>query len=692
MSIRSFRKFIYIYVVACCKRCAVFVALATTLLALFAASAQTTAQNNPFSAPVSSKSWSQQQGVTANHASPGVKLHSVPVRAVRLGSGFWAARRDANQKRSLPSLLVLLEEHGVVDNFRRLSGRKKVERRGPLYTDSDLYKWMEAAAFVLQSNDDPQLRSSLEKMIDEVIAAQGKDGYLNTYYAKERAKERFTNFLHGHELYCLGHLLQAGIAYYRATGERRLLDAGIRYADYASSQLGLGKRPAFAGHPEIEMALVELYRTTGQRRYLEFANYLLNAERPELKLKERDIIYTFSGVPFATREKFEGHSVRAMYAASGAADYFAETRDAALMNTLGRLWRDLVTQKMYITGSVGSRENGEAFGEPYELPNEQAYTETCAAIGSYMWNWRMLAITGEARFASIGERALYNGVLSGVSLSGETYFYRNPLSALGRTERKPWYSTTCCPPNIQRTLASLPGYFYSTDAAGLWTHLYHNSQLDWQLEDGRKIRVAQQTDYPWKNTVEFTVSPATEARFSLFLRIPEWSERTRVSVNNGSEQEISQPGSYFELQRLWQPGDKVRLAFDMRVKLIEANPRVREDYGRIAIERGPLVYCLEAPPGAKLSPFDVSLLVDENPADDFTPEFRPELLGGVTVIRAAAVAAATPHSQEPLYRELNRRTPPDGKQIEVTLIPYYSWANRGPSEMEVWLPWKHKGK
>lgn len=666
------------------KHYAVFRILAT-ILTLSIAASQAPAQNNQRAESVG-RTWSE-QGVLANYKSPGVKLHSVPVRAVKLGSGFWAPRLEANKKRSLPSLLTLLEEHGVVDNFRRLSGRKKVERRGPLYTDSDLYKWMEAAAFVLQSEDDPQLRSSLKRMIDEVAAAQGKDGYLNTYYAKERAKERFTNFRHGHELYCLGHLLQAGIAYYRATGERQLLEIGIRFADYAISQLGPGKKPAFAGHPEIEMALVELYRTTGERRYLEFADYLLNSERPGLKLNPRDIAYTFSGVPFASREKFEGHSVRAMYASSGAADYFAETGDAALMKTLERLWQDLTTHKMYLTGGVGSREVGEAIGEPYELPNEQAYTETCAAIGNYMWNWRMLTITGDARFASVGERALYNGALSGVSLVGDHYFYRNPLSALGRTERKPWYDTTCCPPNIQRTLASLPGYFYSTSAEGLWTHLYHNSQLNWQLENGRKIQVTQATDYPWQNTVQFIVSPESESHFKFFLRIPEWSNRTVIRVNNEGEQEISQPGSYFALNRLWKPGDQVRLTFEMPVKLIEANPRVRDSYGRIAIERGPLVYCLEGVGDAQPSPFDVSLLIGENPTQNFTPEFRADLLGGVTVIRAKAIAADKPHSQEPLYHALNERPGAGGKQVEVMLIPYYAWANRGPSEMEVWLPW-----
>lgn len=629
-----------------------------------------------------------QQGVILTTKSPHAKLHTVPVRAVKLGQGFWSARMEANRTRSLPSLVKLLEDHGVVDNFRRLSGREQVPRRGPLYTDSDLYKWMEAASFVLQGGDDPELRSLLDKMIDEVAAAQGKDGYLNTYYALERAGERFTNFQHGHELYCLGHLIQAAIAHYRATGRQRLLDVAIRYADYVVATLGPGKKPAFTGHPELETALVELYRTTGERRYLDFADYLLNAERPELRLSARDSGYAFSGIPFASRLKFEGHSVRAMYASCGATDYLAETGNTQIRETLERLWIDLVNRKMYVTGGVGSRESGEAIGEPYELPNEQAYTETCAAIGNYMWNWRMLMLTKEARFADTLERALYNGVLSGVSLSGDLYFYRNPLSSLGRTERRPWYSTTCCPPNIQRTVASLPGYFYSTSTEGLWVHLYHNSQLDWRLEDGHKIRVVQQTDYPWNNTVDLTLTPESTTRFSLFLRIPAWSSRAQLSINGAAAQDIPKPGSYLGLARTWQPGDRVRLIFTMPVALVEANPRVREDFGRLAVTRGPLVYCLEGVDLNGDSPFDISLLIGRNPVEGFKAESRPDLLGGVTVVHAKAVLAGTPSAQQPLYRVFGTRQPYAGRQLEVVLIPYYAWANRGPAEMEVWLPWQ----
>ncbi len=630
------------------------------------------------------------EGILANAKSPQTRWHSIPVRAVTLGPGFWTSRRDINRLKSLPSMFNLLEEHGVIDNFRRLSGRKQVERKGPLYTDSDLYKWMEAVAWTLHQDNDPALRALLDRMIGEVSAAQGKDGYLNTYYALERANERFTNFRHGHELYCLGHLLQAGLAEYRGSGNRRLLEVGIRYADYVTGTLGPGKKPAMTGHPELDMALVELYRSTGERRYLDFAGYLLNTERPELKLSPDDISYLFSGIPFMSRQRFEGHSVRAMYASCGAADFYSESGDAQIKGALDRLWQDLISSKMYITGGVGSRESGESIGEPYELPNEQAYTETCAAIGNFMWSWRMSMVTGEARFADVCERALYNGVLSGVSLSGDLYFYRNPLSSLGHTVRQPWYSTTCCPPNIQRTLASLPGYFYSTSREGLWVHLYHDSELDWRLEDGQKIRLAQQTRYPWDNVVDFTVKSDSTTPYGLFFRIPGWCQSARVRVNGDEFQTLDDSGNYHELRRAWKTGDRVRLEFQMPVQLMEANPRVREDFGRVAFMRGPLVYCLEGIDTGNISPFDLTVLVDKSGHRGFATEFHPELLGGVTVIRARVLAAAKPSVRASLYQPLGQEVAATGTPFNVTLIPYYAWANRGAAEMEVWLPWKRE--
>ncbi|MGB9606307.1 MAG: glycoside hydrolase family 127 protein, partial [Bryobacteraceae bacterium] len=355
------------------------------------------------------------QGILHLERSPHARLRNVPVRAFAMGEGFWSARRKANVERSIPTLLQLLEEHGVVDNFRRLSGRKNVPRRGPLYTDSDLYKWMEAVAFVLQSGDHPGLCATFDRLAGEILAAQEPSGYLNTYYVEERRNLRFKEMHRGHELYCLGHLLQAGIAYYRATGNRTLLDGGIKFVNYLAENFGRNKDPLLTGHPCLEMALVELYRTTRDGRHLELAGYLLEGDGERLKLTASQLVYLFSGKPFTSRSKLEGHAVRAMYACCGAADYFMETGRADYARTLETLWQDLVRGKIYITGGVGSRAQGEAFGEPYELPNRLAYTESCAAIGNMMWNWRLLAARGEARFADVLERALYNGVNSGMS-------------------------------------------------------------------------------------------------------------------------------------------------------------------------------------------------------------------------------------------------------------------------------------
>ncbi len=629
-------------------------------------------------------SWRSAGVIDVGH-SPHVKLHSIPIRAVRMGDGFWPARMRINVERSIPTMLEQLETHGVMDNFRRLSGAKQAGRRGPLYTDSDIYKWMEAVAYVLQSEDRPDLRATFDRLTDEILAAQEPGGYLNTYYVDERKDKRFTEMYRSHELYCLGHLLQAAIAYYRATGNRKLLDGGIRFTNYMVENFGPSKRPALTGHPEFEMALVELYRTTGERKYLDFAAYLLSGvERERLHLTDGQVQYMFSGIPFTSRRQFEGHAVRAMYASSGAADYYAETGDPAYLSTLERLWSDLVNRKMYITGGVGSREAGESIGEAYELPNAQAYGESCAAIGNMMWNWRMLAVTGESRFADVIERALYNGIASGMSLSGTLYCYRNPLESTGEKIRNEWYDTTCCPPNLERTLAALPGYFYSTSYAGVHVNLYGNSRLDWHLENGAPLTIEQQTKYPWGDRVEITVTPAAAQQFSVFLRAPGWSRATVFTVNGKPAAGAAEAGHYFEIRRQWRPGDRIGVKFDMTAKMVRANRLVREDAGREAVERGPLVYCIESPDQPGLSSlFDVELA---SPAEAFREEYRGELLGGVTVLRHGGLAAEKPLADEPLYRVASEAVRTPVKPVELTLIPYYAWANRGLTSMEVWIP------
>jgi uncharacterized protein len=625
------------------------------------------------------------QGILNLERSPNALLQSIPIRAVRMGDGFWAARMRVNIEKSIPTMLDLLEQHGSVDNFRRLSVRKKTPRIGPLYTDSDIYKWMEAVAFVLQSGDRPDLRKRVDSLTEEILAAQEPSGYLNTYWVEDRASQRFTQMTRGHELYCLGHWLQAGIAYYRATGNRKLLDGGIRFADYMVENFGPDKRPALTGHPEFEMALVELYRTTGEKKYLDFAGYLLSGvERERLKLKDSELKYMFSGKPFTSRTEFEGHAVRALYAASGATDYYLETGDGAYRKTLDGLWEDLVSHKMYVTGGVGSRASGEAIGEPYELPNAQAYGESCAAIASMMWNWRMLAASGDSRFADVMERALYNGINSGMDLSGTLYCYRNPLESNGEKIRNEWYDTDCCPPNLERTLAALPGYMYSASERGVYANFYHSSTLDWRLQDAVTLQLEQKTGYPWDGSVDLTVNVSKSADFSLFLRIPGWAASSGVSVNGKAVTAKAQPGQYYEIRRTWNRGDKVALRFDMTPQLIESNALLRENTGRVAVQRGPLVYCIEQWDQTLPSLFEASLTIA--PGHEFKSEFRRDMLGGIVVLKHDGSYSAKPLASEPLYQRLRRGHGQVAKPVELTLIPYYAWANRGPARMEVWIP------
>lgn len=633
-------------------------------------------------------SW-KNQGVLFLTDSPNARQHPVPVQAVHFGDGFWTPRRRAVTERSLPSLLLLLEEHGVVDNFRRLAGRPELPRRGPLYTDSDLYKWIEAASWALASNEtsEPQraqLKGDIDSLIGHILAAQEPSGYLNTYYVGDKVHLRFTELVRSHEDYCLGHLLQAGIAYYRATGNRRLLDAGIHFADYVVDNFGPTKRPFVTGHPELEMALVELYRTSHQSKYLDFAHYLLSGvDRDRLKLKDSEIRYMFSGKPFTAHSEFEGHAVRALYAASGATDYFTETGDPAFKKTLDLLWADLTMRKMYITGGVGSRAGGESFGDPYELPSEQAYAETCAAIANVMWNYRLLALTGDARYADLLERALYNGVNSGLSLSGNLYCYRNPLASNGDKLRNPWYDTTCCPPNIQRLFESLPGYFYSSSRDGIYLNLYHSSELDWHLDDGTPLKLTQATNYPWNGDIKVTVAPAHSSDFTLYLRWPAWASSVDIQVNG---QPVSlaayHKGSFVPITRTWSAGDTVTLNLPLQTLMMSANPRLTDDYGRVAVQRGPLVYALEQIDQNGLVLSDVFL----KGSSTFTVESRKDLLGGISTLKVSALSAEKSVGDEPLYQPYGSAASRTKHMVNLTFIPYYTVGNRESTPMEVWVP------
>lgn len=623
------------------------------------------------------------EGVIELSRTPGAKLKPAPVRAVTLHDGFWKQRQKATVETSLPTLYSLMEENGWLDNFRRLKG-KPVARRGPLFTDSDVYKWMEAAAWALHTGSYPVLERQLNDLVELVLSVQEPSGYLNTWHVGEREKERFQKQESNHELYCLGHWLQAGVALYRYNGDRRLLDAGLRFADYLIEIGGPGKQPLLTGHPELELALAEAYRVTGLKKYLDLAGYLLSGvEKERLKLTPRSIAYMFSGSPFTAREKFEGHAVRALYAATGAADFWMETGDPAYGKALDKLWADLVGTKMFVTGGVGSRAAGETFGDSYELPNRQAYTESCAAIANWLFQQRMLAATADARYAAVMERALYNGINSGMSLSGGLYCYRNPLASAGEKIRNPWYNTLCCPPNLQRTFMSLGGYFYSVSSEGgdaVWLHFYDGHALDWRLPSGLKLKAEMKTGFPWDGDVSYTVTPERAHEFTLHLRIPEWSAATRISVNGTAAIGKAAPNSYFAIRRTWKPGDVVKLSFDMGVKLIASNPRVPENYGRAAVQRGPFIYCLEQTELVGFSVFDVGLT-----GAAFKPVRRPDLFRNMIVaLEGEGAGLDRPATESPLYTYGRPSRP--RKPVQLRLVPYFTFNNRGDQAYTVWMP------
>ena len=630
------------------------------------------------------------QGVLNLANSPYAKLRTVPVRAVTVNEGFWSKRRKTNVERSIPTMREQLEAHGRMDNFRRLVGKSTAPQKGPYFSDSDIYKWTEGVGWALQSGDRPELRSVTESMIREVVAVQEPNGYLNTYYVGDRVSERMLPKSQevGHELYNLGHMLQGAIAYYRATGDATLMNAGVKFVDnFLIPNYGPGpnQKPIISGHPEIEMSLIELYRTTGNRRYVELAGYVLQGDS-RTSIEPQRIIYMYCGIPFTSRTKLEGHAVRAMYACCGATDYYLETGDPAYWKTLNVLWDDLSRHQMYITGGVGARSQWEAFGNAYELPNAQAYGESCAAIGNMMWNWRMLAASGDARFTDIIERALYNGINSGMSLDGVTYCYRNPLAfdpATGDKIRNPWYDVTCCPPNLERTFASLPGYFYSTSKDGVYVHLYDNSQLDWHLENGTPLKIVQKTNYPWDGDIQITVTPGQATDFTLYVRIPGWARSGRAAVN-GRDVAGARPGEYLPIQRHWTPGDTVALNFPMVTEIIASNPRVYEDSGRVAVQRGPVVYCLEQidqPGGTALA--DVSIAQSQNPGKDVQSEYKADMLGGVAVLHHTGAVSEVPSAKEALYAPVDSSVAKNRAE-KLTLIPYYAWANREATPMQVW--------
>ena len=626
-------------------------------------------------------SW-QDAGAVSTMNSPFCKLKPIPIRAVRMNTGFWKPRMDMIATVTLKKQMQEIRKSGVLDNFIRIYGKSDTEFQGFCFADSDIYKWIEAASWTLQTQELPEVKKMIKEAIDIIEPAQGNDGYLNTYFQKERAGKRWTDLDRMHELYCAGHLFQAAVAHHRSTGSDRLLNIAGKYADYICDVFGPGRKEAHPGHPEVEMALIEFYRETGMKRYLDMAGFFIDHVRGK---EMREIL---------------GHAVRALYFCCGMTDYYIETGNQAYLDALESLWKSMTETKMYVTGAVGGRTYSESFGREFELPNENCYAETCAAIASAFWNWRMLAINGEARFADLMELTLYNSILSGISLDGEKYFYVNPHASNGRPTGDPWYAherkdvptrqrwfeCACCPPNLARMLATLPGYFYSTSEEGIWIHLYDNNTVNWHLQDGTGFTLSQKTNYPWGGKLEIDLSLEKEKEFSLFLRIPGWCLRPSITVDGKPMLNAPRSGSYHEVKQRWRKRSKIVLEVTMPPVLMISNPRAAENRGSVAVKRGPIVYCFEGVDNPGISVLRARLRVNpEDPGSNLKAEFDPDLLGGVTVITGEGTVPV--ENWGPLYRPFETQ-PVKTRPVILKAIPYYAWNNRVISEMTVWLPYE----
>ncbi|MHC4167279.1 MAG: glycoside hydrolase family 127 protein [Planctomycetota bacterium] len=665
-------------------------------------------------------------GITNTLASPHARLHAVGIGAVRWTDGFWADRFDVCHTTMVPNMLNLLKDADLshaYDNFLVAAGMKDGRHRGPKWNDGDFYKWLEAAAFVYGNDGDfykwleaaafvygttrdEKLDRQMDQIIEVIGKAQRDDGYIHTPVVIAQLQQRsgtdeFQNRL-DFETYNMGHLMTCACVHNRATGKTNLLRiaekaADFLYAAFKDSPRNLANNAICPSH---YMGLVELYRAVGNPKYLELAKGLIDARN----LIEEGTDHNQDRIPFREQSEAAGHAVRANYLYAGIADVYAETGDQSLLDTLEKIWRDVAYRKMYVTGATGALYDGaspdgsrahssiqlvhQAYGRAYQLPNVTAYNESCATVGFVLWNWRMLAITGEARFADLLELALYNGVLATISLDGKRFFYTNPLARVDKLpfslrwsrKREPYIGCFCCPPNSVRTIAEVSAYAYGLSAAGVWLNLYGSSTLHTRFPSGEAIWLTQRTEYPWEGTVDITLEDVPKREFSLFLRIPGWTEAARVTVNGRLIADELKSGHYFEIRRPWSAGDRIELVMPMSVQLLEAHPLVEEVRNQTAVRRGPLVYCLESTD----LPDDVGMMdVAISSRAKFRSQFVKELLGGVAVLESKAFIGTQDEWNETLYRRIS---PQDTETREIRLIPYYTWANRGDSEMTVWIP------
>ncbi len=621
-------------------------------------------------------------------------IKPVPFTAVHVHDEFWSPRLETNRKVSIPTAFEQCERTGRIENFVRaaevLRGENLQDKHPPGYPfdDTDAYKVIEGASYTLAVHPDPKLEAYVDGLIAKIAAAQEPDGYL---YTARTINPQHPHPWSGparwvdeevlsHELYDLGHLYEAAVAYYQATGKRSLLDVAIKSANLLVRTFGPGKRRIYSGHQIVEMGLVKLYRVTGDEQYLALAKFFLDCRGGGKSYNQAD-------VPVIDQTEPEGHAVRATYMYSGMADVAALTGDKAYLHAIDEIWNNLVEKKIYVTGGIGAIGAIEGFGADYQLPNMSAYNETCAAVGEDFWNQRLFLLHGDARYIDVFERTLYNGLLSGVSLDGETYFYPNPLESIGQHRRSPWFGVACCPGNITRFLPSVPGYVYAEHGDALYVNLFMSNTAEIKLDNGRTVNISQKTRYPWDGRINITLEPQGSGPFTMKVRIPGWARGEAIPGGlyrfenasldapvelrvNGRVQKIVLEKGYATLTRNWRKGDSIELSLPMPVRRVLALQRVKADDGRVALERGPIVYCLEWPDSPDKHVRNVLLPAGES----LHAVWKPDLLHGVEVVQTRAVA----------YRYKK------DKQLEhseetISAIPYYAWANRGQGQMEVWI-------
>ena len=619
-------------------------------------------------------------------------IKPVPFTDVHIADNFWSPRMETNQKITIPYAFGKCEETGRINNFFVAGGLKEGTFSGIYpFDDSDVYKIIEGASYSLSIHSDPKLEKYLDDLIFKISAAQEEDGYLYTARTinpdppvRWVEKERWSNLRLGHELYNAGHMYEAAVAHHLATGKRTLLDVAIKNANLVESVFGPDKKQDVPGHQVIEIGLAKLYRVTGDKKYLKLSKFFLD-ERGQTHGRKLYGKYAQDHKPVIEQSEAVGHAVRATYMYAGMADIAALTGDTEYINAIDRIWENVVTKKLYLTGGIGASGGGEAFGKNYELPNATAYNETCAAIGNVLWNHRLFLLHGDARYIDVLERVLYNGFLSGISLNGDRFFYPNPLESYGQHSRSPWFGCACCPSNITRFIPSIPEYVYAHQGKTLYVNLFFSGIAEVKM--GKNIiLIKQDTSYPWDGAIKMTVDPERSERFAIYVRIPGWAQskpvpsdlyrykvksEEKVSLEvNGDSVKLNMDKGFARIRRKWKKGDVIELSLPMPIRRVLCNEKVEDNRGKVALERGPIVYCAEWPDNRG---YVRNLVLSDDVI--LAAEARSDLLNGVTVIRGSVSG---------LHLGEDGKTKSKEKQ-EFTAIPYYAWAHRGKGEMAVWL-------